>query len=89
MRNRFKYVVLSLFVLLVVSCNSMKSDAKKAASLINKSVKQTHALKFDKAEKSYLKAQEIINNYKEKGKTEEFYEIFIAFRDKERKQNAN
>ncbi len=67
----------------------MKSDAKKAASLINKSVKQTHALKFDKAEKSYLKAQEIINNYKEKGKTEEFYEIFIALRDKERKQNAN
>ena len=89
MRNRFKYVVLSLFVLLVVSCNSMKSDAKKAASLINKSVKQTHALKFDKAEKSYLKAQEIINNYKEKGKTEEFYEVFIVFRDKERKQNAN
>lgn len=89
MRNRFKYVVLSLFVLLVVSCNSMKSDAKKAASLINKSVEQTHALEFDKAEKSYLKAQEIINNYKEKGKTEEFYEIFIAFRDKERKQNAN
>lgn len=89
MRNRLKYVVLSLFVLLIVSCNSMKSDAKKAASLINKSVKQTHALKFDKAEKSYLKAQEIINNYKEKGKTEEFYEIFIALRDKERKQNAN
>lgn len=89
MRNRLKYVVLSLFVLLIVSCNSMKSDAKKAASLINKSVKQTHALKFDKAEKSYLKAQEIINNYKEKGKTEEFYEVFIVFRDKERKQNAN
>lgn len=72
----------------MVSCNSMKSDAKKAASLINKSIEQTHELKLDKAEKSYLKAQKIINTYKEKDKAEEFYDLFVAFRDKERKEIA-
>ena len=89
MISKIKYAVLSLFVLMIVSCNSMKSDAKKAATLVNKSIEQSHDLKFDKAEKSYLKAQEIINKYKEENKTEEFYELFIAFRDKERKQIAN
>ncbi len=89
MISKIKYAVLSLFVLMIVSCNSMKSDAKKAAALVNKSIEQSHDLKFDKAEKSYLKAQKIINTYKEKNKTEEFYELFIAFRDKERKQIAN
>ncbi len=83
--KRFKYAFISLIVLLLVSCNSMKSDAKKAASLINKSIEQTHALKLDDAEKTYLKAQDIINSYKEKDKSEEFYELFVAFRDKERK----
>lgn len=86
--SKLKYIVLTLFVLMAFSCNSMKSDAKKAASLVNKSIEQTHALKFDKAEKSYLKAQEIINTYNEKNKAEEFYELFITFRDKERKQIA-
>ena len=88
-RSKIKYVLLSLFIVMIVSCNSMKSDAKKEASLVNKSIEQTHALKLDKAEKSYLKAQEIINTYKDKNKAEEFYELFIAFRDKERKQIAN
>ena len=83
--KRFKYAFISHIVLLLVSCNSMKSDAKKAASLINKSIEQTHALKLDDAEKTYLKAQDIINSYKEKDKSEEFYELFVAFRDKERK----
>ena len=82
--NIIKYVFVSLFVLLMVSCNSMKSDAKKAASLINKSIEHTHALKLDQAEKTYLKAQEIINSYKEKDKAIEFYELFVSYRDKER-----
>lgn len=86
--NKIKYLLLLLFLLLMVSCNSMKSDAKKAASLINKSIEQTHELKLDKAEKSYLKAQKIINTYKEKDKAEEFYDLFVAFRDKERKEIA-
>lgn len=86
--NKIKYLLFSLFMLLMVSCNSMKSDAKKAASLINKSIEQTHELKLDKAEKTYLKAQEIINNYKEKDNAQEFYDLFVTFRDKERKEIA-
>ncbi len=86
--NKIKYLLFSLFMLLMVSCNSMKSDAKKAASLINKSIEQTHELKLDKAEKTYLKAQEIINNYKEKDNALEFYDLFVTFRDKERKEIA-
>lgn len=75
-------------MLLVMSCNSMKSDAKKAASLVNKSIEQSHDLKFKDAEKTYLKAQEIINKYIEKEKTVEFFKHFAEYRDKEKKQNA-
>ena len=73
MRSKFKYITISILVLLTVSCNSMKSDAKKAASLVNKSIEQSHDLKFEKAEKTYLKAQEIINKYIEKDKATEFF----------------
>lgn len=83
-----RYIAVAAMMLLVVSCNSTKSDAKKAAALINKSIKQTHALKLDEAEKSYLKAQEIIDKYKEEEKVAEFYEHFVVYRDKERKQNT-
>lgn len=74
---------------MVMSCNSLESDAKKAASLVNKSIEQSHNLKFDEAEKTYLKAQDIINKYKEKDKEYEFLKHFADYRDKEKKQNAN
>ena len=84
----FKYIVIATMMFLLVGCNSTKSDAKKAASLINKSIEQTHLLKLDQAEKSFLKAHEIIDKYKENDKTEEFYEHFVVYRDKERKKNT-
>lgn len=83
-----KYIAALAMMFFLLSCNSTKSDAKKAASLINKSIKQTHSLKLDDAEKSYLKAQRIIDRYREKNKTEEFYQHFVVFRDKEREQNT-
>ena len=88
-KNKIKYLLVALIALTLVSCNPMKSDAKKAATLINKSIEKTHALKLDDAEKSYLKAQKIINKYNEKDKTEEFYKLFVAYRDKDKKQKAN
>lgn len=88
MRSKLNYLVIVVAVLLIVSCNSMKSDAKKAASLVNKSIEQSHDLKFEKAEKTYLKAQEIINNYLEKDNAVEFFEHFATYRDKEKEQNA-
>ena len=88
MRSKLKYIIIAAVVLFTVSCNSMKSDAKKAASLVDKSIELSHELKFEKAEKTYLKAQEIINKYIEKDKATEFFEHFAAYRDKEKKQNA-
>ncbi len=75
-------------MLMTMSCSSVESDAKKAASLINKSIEQSQELEFGKAEKNYLKAQEIMKKYDE-DKTVEFYEHFANYRDKEKKQNAN
>ena len=83
-----KHVAIATMMLLLISCNSTKSDAKKAASLINKSIEQTHLLKLEQAEKTFLKAQKIIDKYKEIDKTEDFYEHFVVYRDKERKKNA-
>ena len=73
---------------MTMSCSSVESDAKKAASLINKSIEQTHDLQLEKAEKSYLKAQKIIDKYVEKDKTAEFYNYFAEYRDKEKEQSA-
>ena len=84
-----KYFIVGIALLMGMSCSSVESDAKKAASLINKSIELTNDLKLEKAEKNYLKAQEIINKYVEKDKTVQFYEHFANHRDKEKKQNAN
>lgn len=86
--NVLKYVIVIIAVLMTMSCSSIESDAKKAASLINKSIEQTHDLQLEKAEKSYLKAQEIIDKYVEKDKTAEFYEHYAEYRDKEKEQSA-
>ena len=82
-----KYVV-GIALLATMSCSPVESDAKKTASLINKSIEQTHNLQLEKAEKTYLKAQEIINKYVEKDKEAEFYEFLAEYRDKEKKQSA-
>ena len=82
-----KYFV-AIALLATMSCSSVESDAKKAASLINKSIEQTHNLEFEKAEKTYLKAQEILNKYVDSDNTTEFYDYFAEYRDKEKKQSA-
>lgn len=89
MKSKLKYILIAAVVLLTVSCSSMESDAKKAASLVDKSIEQSHELKFKEAEETYLKAQEIINKYIEKDKATEFFKHFAEYRDKEKKQNAN
>lgn len=87
--NTLKFLVVIIALLLAMSCSSIESDAKKAASLINKSIEQTHNLQFEEAEKNYLKAKKIINKYVEKNKTTEFYEHFANHRDKDKEQTAN
>ncbi len=88
-RNKLRYVVIAAAFLMVLSCNSVESDAKKAASLVNKSIEQSRALKFEDAEKTYLKAQEIFNKYTKKDKAAKFFEYYAEYRDKVKKQNAN
>ncbi len=63
----------------------MKKDAQKAAKLTNESIRQTHELKFKEAEKTFNKAQEIIQKYNEKGKSEDFLREYRRYRDGERK----
>ncbi len=83
-----KSTLVVIVMLVTMSCNSVESDAEKAASLINKSIEQSQHLKFENAEKNYLKAQEIIDKYVGKDNKVEFYEHFANYRDKEKKQNA-
>lgn len=75
-------VRVAVVMLLMFACSSVESDAKKAASLINKSMEQTQNLQLDKAEKTYLKAQDILKKYADDDKKIEFYECFVEYRDK-------
>jgi hypothetical protein len=68
-----------------VSCNSMKRDARKAAKLTNESIRQTHELKLKEAEKTFNKAQEIIQKYEENRKSEDFFREYQRYRDNERR----
>lgn len=77
------YASLSIAVIFIflVSCNSMDSDAKKAAQLANQSIEEMATLKLDKAQISYRKAQDIIRKYEEKGKADEFMPLYRKYRD--------
>lgn len=81
---RYIKLYLLIFTLFVVSCTSKKSDAKKVASLINKSIEKTHELKLDEAEKLYLRAQKIINKYEENDEAEAFFKYYVEFRKKKK-----
>lgn len=86
--KKVKFIIIGALLLLLMSCNSLESDAKKAASLVDKSIEQSHDLKFKDAEKTYLEAQEIINKYIEKEKATEFFKHFAKYRDKEKERSA-
>ncbi len=77
------YALLSIILLSIflVSCNSMDSDAKKAAQLTNQSIEEMTTLKLDEAQISYKKAQDIIRKYEEKGKADEFMPLYRMYRD--------
>ena len=57
--------------MLFTSCGGVNSDAKKAASLTNKSIEKTNELKLVEAEKLYKRSQEIIKKYEEENKEDE------------------
>jgi hypothetical protein len=64
-----------------VSCDSVNSDAKEAASLTNKSIEKTSQLKLEEAEKLYRKSQTIIKKYESHRKWEKFSKLYQQYRD--------
>lgn len=84
MRKIILYVSVLVFAVAFISCGGVNSDAKKAANLTNKSIEQSLDLDFEKAEKSYKKAQEIILKYEGHKKSEKFNQLYQEYRDKEK-----
>lgn len=80
-QNLISRFILSAFFLLAVSCSGVKSDAKKAASLTNKSIEKTSQLKLEEAEKLYKKSQKIIKKYESHRKSEKFNKLYQHYRD--------
>ena len=77
----FSMLILFLFLMLAVSCGGVDSDAKKAASLTNKSIEKTNQLKLEEAEKLYRKSQKIIRKYESHRKWEKFSKLYQQYRD--------
>ncbi|MPM05889.1 hypothetical protein SDC9_52184 [bioreactor metagenome] len=75
-----KLTLLAVFML-AVSCGGVDSDAKKAASLTNKSIEKTNQLKLEEAEKLYKKSQAIIKKYESNRKSEKFNKLYQQYRD--------
>ena len=80
-QHLFSIVALSAVFMPAVSCGSVNSDAKKAASLTNKSIEKTSQLKLEEAEKLYKKSQEIIKKYESHRKWEKFSKLYQQYRD--------
>lgn len=80
-QNLFSKLILSAVLLLAVSCGGVNSDAKKAASLTNKSIEKTNQLKLEEAEKLYKKSQKIIKKYESHRKSEKFNKLYQQYRD--------
>ena len=80
-KHFFSTLILSAAFLLAVSCGGVNSDAKKAASLTNKSIEKTNQLKLEEAEKLYRKSQKIIRKYESHRKWEKFSKLYQQYRD--------
>lgn len=76
-----KLAFLSIFLLIVLlsSCSSLESDARKAADLNLESLEYIKEQKLEKAEEAYKEAQEIMARYKGTEKYLEFYEIYSEY----------
>lgn len=76
-----KLTLLAVFILAVSCGGGVDSDAKKAASLTNKSIEKTNQLKLEEAEKLYKKSQAIIKKYESNRKSEKFNKLYQQYRD--------
>ena len=81
-QNLLSIIIASFILLLMVSCGGVNADAKKAASLTNKSIEKTNRMKLKEAEKLHQKSQAIIRKYESHKKSEKFYKLYEKHRDK-------
>lgn len=81
-RKNIAKLLLFVSIAFVISCGGVNSDAKKAASLANKSIEKTNQLKLKEAEKLYKKSQKIIKKYESHRKSEKFNKRYQEYRDK-------
>ena len=77
----FSILILLVVFMFAVSCDSVNSDAKEAASLTNKSIEKTSQLKLEEAERLYRKSQTIIKKYESHRKWEKFSKLYQQYRD--------
>jgi len=57
----------------------MDKDAQKAAKLTLSSIENTKVRNLEKAEEDYLKAEDLINKYRQKDQFEEFINLYNAY----------
>lgn len=86
MSKIIKKIAPVLLLVFLISCTSVDKDAKKAAKYTNSSIEKTNSLKLDDAEKDYKKSQQIIEKYSSHKKKERFFELYIKYRDKDKKK---
>ncbi|HBG39935.1 MAG TPA: hypothetical protein DDZ96_12010 [Porphyromonadaceae bacterium] len=70
--------------LLMISCGGIDSDAKKAAELTNQSIRQSVDLELEKSQKTYHKAQALIEKHKNTKTWNEFNRLYKMYRDQEK-----
>lgn len=81
---RIRTLLFYIAIMLLVACNHTKSDAKKAAKYTNKSIELAREMKLEKSETYYLKAQKIMEKYRETKHEEDFFKHYQKFRDETR-----
>lgn len=76
-----KRIILSIAFAVIVlsSCSSTDSDAKKAAKLNRKSMEYARELKLEEAEKLYQESREIVARYKDTEKFDEFHMAYSKY----------
>lgn len=77
-KSAYLYSTLLLTILLG-GCNSLDSDAKKAARLNHESIEYIKAADLQKAEELYKESRNIIASYKDTDKFEEFYTAYNSY----------
>ena len=79
--NKVKLWATVFLVICPISCNRVKSDARKAAKYTNESIEKSINLKLEESKKMYDKSQKIIEKYRSSKESDKFFEYYRRYRD--------